>query len=210
MARDRAVSISELEAYNPRVLDFQGPFEALIGKPELTGTWLIWGNTGNGKTRFSLQLAKYMSEFCRVAINSLEEGMSYSMKKAFKEEKMNEAKGQVVLLDKEPISELIKRLKRPKSPQFTIIDSFQYTGLNYSDYRSLKDMFPRKAFAFISHQDGREPAGRTAKSVKYDANVKINIEGFRAHAISRFGGGKPYTIWEEGAHKYWGGSHDNT
>jgi len=42
-----------------------------------------------------------------------------------------------------------------------------------------------------------------AKSVKYDANIIIRVEGFRAFATGRYGGGDPYTIWEEGALKYW-------
>jgi len=206
---NRAVSISEIEAYKPHVLAFEGAFAALIGTPELTGSWLIWGNPGNGKTRFSLQLAKYMSLFCRIAINSLEEGLSFSMKRAFEQERMHEVKGRVILLDKEPIQDLIERLLKPKSPQVVIIDSFQYGGLNYNDYKKLIRRFPRKLFVWISHAEGKEPAGRTARSVKYDANVKIHIEGFRAHAISRYGGGEPYTIWPEGAERYWGISNNN-
>jgi hypothetical protein len=83
-----------------------------------------------------------------------------------------------------------------------IIDSLQYTGLTYSDYKALRAEFKNKLFIFISHADGRNPKGAVANSVKYDAFVKIYVEGYRAYPQSRFGGGQDYVIWQEGAEKY--------
>jgi len=204
MARKRAVSVNELNQYKPRLLEFSGAWFNLLGKPELRGGWLVWGQSGNGKTRFALQLAKYMSGFARVAYNSLEEGISQSMKQAFSEVGMMEASGRIILLDQEPIAELIARLKKPKSPRIVFIDSLQYTGMNYADYKRLKDLFKDKLFILVSHAEGRDPAGRVAKSIRFDANVKIRIEGFRAFAISRYGGGLYYDVWPDEAKSYWG------
>jgi hypothetical protein len=200
----RAISVKEIQSYNPRQLDFNGEFLSLLGCPELTGSWIIWGNPGNGKTRFALQLAKYLAKFARVAYNSLEEGMSLSMKRAIEQVGMAEANGKFILLDKESTSHLIKRLKKQKSPQIIIIDSWQYTGMNYSEYKLLIDTFRTKLFIIVSHADGREPAGRVAKSIRFDAHVKIRIEGFRAFALSRYGGDGHYDIWAEKAERYYG------
>ncbi len=39
----------------------------------------------------------------------------------------------------------------------------------------------------------------------YDASLKIFVEGFRAISKGRFIGPKGYyTVWEEGAERYWG------
>ncbi|MCT4580808.1 MAG: hypothetical protein N4A35_05265 [Flavobacteriales bacterium] len=199
----RAVSISELYTTNFKVLDFQGDWDACIGKPELAGSWLIWGKSGNGKTRFTLQLCKYLTQFGKVAYNSLEEGASLSMRKAFVETGMEEVKRRIVLLDQEPISDLIERLKKRKSPDIIAIDSVQYTGMNYDTYRELRKTFPKKLFILISHADGKEPSGRVAKSIRFDAFVKIWVEGYKAFPTSRYGGGQPYTVWQQGADKYW-------
>ena len=60
-----------------------------------------------------------------------------------------------------------------------------------------------KLFIFISHADGKNPEGSLAKFVKYDADVKIRVEGYRAMCLSRLGGDKePYTIWEQGAAQF--------
>jgi len=185
-------------------LAFEGEFLAAIGAPELTGSWLIWGNSGNGKTRFTLQLAKYLCQFGKVAYNSLEEGMSLSFKKALVEVGMEECKRRFVLLDKEPIDDLKQRLSHQKSPDIIIIDSLQYSELTYTAYKELRDTFRKKLFILISHADGKHPEGRIAKKIRFDAHVKIWVEGFAAKAQSRFGGGQEYVIWDEGYERYWG------
>lgn len=200
---NRAISVSQLEAMEFNELPFEGDWQALIGSPEISGSWLIWGDSGNGKTRFALQLCKYMATFCRVAYNSMEEGASKSMKKAFREVGMNEVKCAVILLDNEPVDELKQRLRKRRAPDVVVLDSIQYSGLNYRDYVALRTEFKHKLFILISHADGKNPAGRTSKSIRYDAFVKIRVEGYRAHALSRYGGGKPYTIWKEGAEAYY-------
>ena len=195
-------------AYNPTQLDtkrlitmpFDGEWQALMGQPERAGSWLIWGNSGNGKTSFALQLAGYLTRFGRVAYNSLEEGISESLKRNVRINGLVGVK-RLLLLDKEPMDELVERLRRPKAPNIIIIDSLQYCGMNYREYKQLRDEFRSRLFVFVSHADGKEPAGRTARSVRYDANVKIYIEGYRAYAVSRYGGGEPYIIWQSGSEK---------
>lgn len=183
-------------------IDFNKKWEGFIGLPERKGSWFIWGNSGNGKTAFAAQIAKYLSSFERVAYNSLEEGVSKSLREAFINAGINKH-DKILLLDKEPIGELIKRLEKPKSPNIIIIDSLQFSWLTKTSYKSLVEQFPKKLFIFISHAEGKKPAGRTANSVHYDASVKIWIEGFRAHPKSRYGGGETYTIWETGSELYW-------
>jgi len=200
---NRAISVSQLESMKFNELPFEDEWHEFIGNPEIKGAWLIWGDSGNGKTRFALQLCKYLAKFCRVAYNSMEEGASKSMKRAFRDVGMSEVKRRVILLDNEPIDDLKARLLKRRSPDAIVLDSVQYSGLNYRDYTALRSQFPNKLFILISHADGKNPAGRTAKSIRYDAFVKIRVEGYRAFALSRFGGGKPYTIWKEGAEAYY-------
>ena len=204
MTVKRAYTLPDIRAYRPNVLPFSGSWLASIGTPELTGSWLIWGASGGGKTRLALQLAKYLARFCRVAYDSLEEGLSLSMQRAIEEVGMADVRRNFTLLDKEPLPELAARLSRRRAPQAVIIDSLQYTGLSYAGYRALRDTHRSTLFIFISHSDGREPKGNVARSVRYDAFVKIYVEGYRAFPQSRFGGGEPLTVWESGARRYWG------
>lgn len=199
----RAISVDEIIKKNFIEMAFDGEFKESFGTPERSGIWIIWGNSGNGKTRFSMQLAKYLTKFGRVAYNTLEEGARKSMQLAVVETNMREVSKHFIILDREPIMELKERLRKRKSPDIIIIDSYQYTGLTKREYVELKEEFGNKLFIFISHAEGKNPEGRTAKFVRYDADVKIRVEGYKAFPVSRYGGGEPYTIWHEGAEQYY-------
>lgn len=203
MTVKRALTVNDIRDYKPLVLPFENEWLASIGSPELKGGWIIWGNSANGKTRFALKLAKYMANFVRVAYDSLEEGLSLSMQKAIIDVGMSDVKRSFVLLDKETVPMLRERLTKQRSPQVVIIDSLQYTGMTYKDYTTLINDFPHKLFILVSHADGREPRGNVGKAIKYDAFVKIYVEGYKAFAQSRYGGGEPFVVWQKGADAYW-------
>jgi len=200
----RAVSVDDLLKKRFREMEFEGKWKDSFGEPSMSGVWLMWGHSGNGKTRFSMQLAKYLTRFGRVAYNTLEEGASKSFKMAVEATKMIEVKKKFIILDREPIDELKIRLRKRKSPDIIVVDSFQYTGLNKKEYKELKEEFGKKLFIFISHAEGKNPEGRIAKFVRYDADVKILIQGYKAFITSRYGGGKEYVVWDKGAKEYWG------
>lgn len=186
------------------LLPFDGPWLDAIGKPELTGSWLIWGGSGSGKTTFTMQLCKYLTQFDRVLYNSLEEGDSESMKMAFLRTDMAAVQKRFLLLDKEPIEDLKVRLRKRKAPRIVVNDSVQYSGLNYMQYKLLIDEFRNTLFVLISHADGKLPAGRSAGRIRFDAMVKIRVEGYRAYCVSRYrdGEGAPIVIWDKGANEY--------
>ena len=199
--QNRAKSVADILRYRPRLLPFEGCWHDSFGTPELSGCWLIWGNSGNGKTRFTLQLCKYLSQFGRVAYNSLEEGLSLSFQSAIRSVGMNGARGTFTLLDKEPLAELRERLQGQRSPDIVVIDSVQYSGLNKDSAKALVDEHPRKLFIFISHAEGRAPAGRTATAIRFHANVKLWVECYRIpKPVSRYKEGEsaPFIIWEDG------------
>ena len=199
-----AMSITQLLSKSFRVLEFEGEWLRSLGKPELSGTWIVYGGSKNGKTAFALQLAKYLSNFAKVAYNSLEEGITESLKQAVTRTNFETtgATG-VSILHKETVAELRKRLQKRKSARIVFIDSLQYTRMSYSDYIKFKEEFPDKLFIYISHAEGKLPAGNVAKKVQYDANIFIRVEGYRAFPVGRYGGGDSYTIWEQGANDYW-------
>lgn len=196
---DRAKSVDNVLKYKPRVYDFEGNFLRSIGQPERGCSILIWGDSGNGKTTFAFQLAKYLATFDRFFYNTLEEGLSKTIQDTYHLLNMQEVSGKFILGDKEPIADMTDRLARKNAPTGYAIDSVQYSGLSYGDYIQMRERFPRKTCIIISHADGKMPAGATAKSIMYNADVKIRVDGYRAFIRSRFGGGRPYDVWPEEA-----------
>lgn len=203
---DRAVSIEEMLKMKFKTMNFTGEFYNLIGTPECAGSWIIWGQSGNGKTRFSLQLSKYLSKFSKVVYNTLEEGKKMSFQKAIRESNMMCANGKIMIVS-ESIEELSFRLSKRRSPKIAIIDSLQYSGLDKSKFKRILEKHPNVLFIFISHAEGKNPKGTTADAIRYHSDVKIRVEGYRAFAISRYGGGEPYTICPERSEVYWGSNN---
>lgn len=202
----RAVSVDELQRKKFKVIPLEGKFRDLIGTPERSGSWFVFGKTANGKTTFNMQLAKHLTQFGKVEYNTLEEGARMSMQEAIIENRMDECrKGSFKILNKLSIDELKERLRRPRSAKMIIIDSVQYTFISKRGYKALQREFPDVLFIWVSHARGNQPLGTVAEAIWYDADVKIHVLGFKAFSKSRMSRGrltKPYTIWEEGAKDY--------
>lgn len=203
MRMKRAYSSGEVMRMKRPSYEFTGQWKAAIGNPAKSGVWIVWGASGNGKSSFVMQLAKYLCGFGKVIYDSLEEGTGLSFQKSLRRHGMEETRNRLMVLDREPMEQLSERLSRKKSPAIAIIDSFQYSGLDYKGYREMKERHANKLLIFISHAEGLHPAGRAAKKVEYDADVKIMVSCFKAGCKSRFldHPGEPITVWAEGAAK---------
>ncbi len=201
----KALSITDIFRKSYDVLPFEGRWAEAFAQPERVGTWIIWGNSGNGKSTFAMQLCAELSKYGKVLYDSLEEGYSLTFRNKLQlvRNEMDLGKLQVV---NEDIPDLSERLKRRRSADFVVVDSLQYTGMNYREYMKFKNTHPNKLLIFISHADGRNPSGRCAKSVMFDASLKIWVEGYKAFSKGRFIGenGGVFTVWEDGAEKVWG------
>lgn len=205
----RAISIHQLYNTKREVLPFNEKWRDFMGSPECKGSIIIWGKSANGKTRFAVMLANYLSTFKRGVYNSIEEGDSATLARAFQECGITSNNKKLSVLNMESLPNLRERLSKPKSPDFIIIDSLQHWRISEAEYKSLVTDFPTKLFVFISHADGVEPAKAIGMAVKYDANVKICVDRFVATATSRCDGykGKPYIIWESKARELYGMSY---
>lgn len=194
-----AYSYADIEKRNFKTLDFEGDWLDLIGRPEVSGSWIIWGLSGNGKTRFSLQLAKYLTNFERVFYNTLEEGMKLSFRKALQDNNMK-AVGNKFTFYSERLPQMRERLRQKRSPNIIFIDSLQYLKPTTEEYYELLEEFNKKLFVFISHAQGLQPKGEIADTIRYHSDVKIRVDKFQASPAetTRYGGHKPMIIWEEG------------
>ena len=207
----RALSAREAMKIKKKTIPLSGAMQEAFGEPERCGVWFVWGNSGNGKTSFVMQLCKELARHGRVAYNSLEEGTALTMLNTLRRYGMEEEGSRFQLLDSEPMGDLGERMNRHKSPDFYVIDSFQYTQMTYREYISFKEAHKNKLLIFISHAEGKNPSGISAKKVMYDATLKIYIEGFKAFSKGRFiGPTGEFTIWKEGADRYWGRAENNS
>lgn len=199
----KALSMVDLMRKNREVYAFEGALQEAFGQPEQNGVWFIWGRSGNGKTSFVLQLCKELTRYGKVAYDSLEEGDSLTMQNALMRVGMGDVGRRFILLN-ESLKELDTRLKRRRSPDIVVVDSFQYAHIDLKQYEEFIDQHKNKLIIFVSQADGLKPWGRTAQSAMYCASLKIWVEGYRAISKGRYRGNLGYyTIWAEKAEEYW-------
>ena len=200
-----AKGVREMMSMKFKKFPFEGAWYDAFSTPEQRGVWIVYGSTGSGKTSFVMQLCKELCKYGRVVYNSLEEGACLTMQNTLKRYNMMDVNGRFLLLNAEPIDQLELRMKRQKSPDFVVIDSFQYTQMTYAQYIKFKERHRNKLIIFISHASGSKPDGRSAKKVAFDAALKIYVEGKRAFSKGRFIGPVGYfDVWPEEAEKYYG------
>ena len=182
----RALSIANIEDKKYDYIPFEGEFAEAFGHRERGGIWIIYGKSGMGKTRFTLDLAR---ELQAAGIRSRLQRIKF--------------------VDELSIADLDNYLSKQRSPDVIFIDSIQYFTDQFEakaeEIVQLRKKYRSKIFIFISHVEGKEVEGKAAYIVKRDSFVRIQVEGFRAMYKGRGRGGPKgyYTIWDEGADKYW-------
>lgn len=203
---NRAYSVSNVlsKKFNP--LGFTGDWHSTLGTPDKAFSAIIFGNSGQGKTEAAIKFAKYLTNFGKVAYDSLEQGLSATIQDALIRNHMDTCGKSFVLLDREPFDELLIRMNKPKSPDFLFIDSVQYTRINKGQYYQLKELMLKKGkgIIWISQAKGKEPKGALADDIRYDVDLKLWVEGFKLFPDGRLnGGGEPYNIFPKRAANYW-------
>jgi hypothetical protein len=206
----RAYSPTEVIKMKKKTILLTGAWFDAFGEIERSGVVFVWGNSGNGKSSFVMQLCRELTKFGRVIYNSLEEGTCYTMQATLNRFDMAITDRRFLLVDGEGADELSERLLRRKSADFVVIDSFQYFQLSYKEYLKFKELHRDKLLIFVSHADGKYPAGRAARSAMFDSTLKIWVEGCRAFSKGRFIGDKGYyDVWADRAAEYWGQQEKN-
>lgn len=198
-----SVSISKLTKKKFILMPFEGAFKDLIGRPECAGSWLIYGDSGNGKTSFSLKLLKYITSFKKCAYIPLEEGTKLTFKEAVERANLLSVSSRVKIWEAHTVEDLDIELKKPKSPEVIFIDSLQYFKMNANsvneltkfEYMELLKRHPKKLFIFVSHAKKDEPKGALAESVYFGSDVCLFVKDFVVYPKkSRYKGSEPMKL----------------
>lgn len=202
---NRALTPENLLKKKITKIEWDETFTDAFDNPATTGAWFVWGNSGNGKTSFLLQLSKqFASRGKKVLYNSREEGDSDTMRRAFERENMKSVNGYFLLVN-EGIDELALRMRKQRGPKVVIIDSIQYCRFTSAKFFEFVTEFEKThLIIFNSQAKGADPRGSIAETAKFHASLKIWVEGFRAISHGRyFGTVGHYDIWPQRAAEYW-------
>lgn len=196
----RAYTISNIEAKKYECFDWDAEWQEPFGNPAIESSWFILGPSASGKSSFVMQLGRKLCGWGSVLYVSYEEGVKMEFQRRLKYLHMNEVHSRFTVVTDDTLEELIERLSRPRSARFVIIDSFQYSGWTYEQAKQLVDRFPKKGFVFVSQEYKGQPLGKAAVRLRYMADMKVRVAGYKAYCQGRATGepGSYFTVWEDG------------
>jgi nicotinamide riboside kinase len=202
------ITSSNLLRTKHEVLPFTGKWLDSFGTPASSGSWLIYGGSGSGKTSFALQLAKYLTSFSRVIYWSLEQGNTASFAKLWRQQTMDEINHRILIADDgETFDSLRKKLLQKRGYDVLIIDSLTPLRAQMFDirkYEQVRKVFKNKLLIWLSHEKMGYPDTKVGDYILKLSDVKVRVEGYKAFAMSRTGERfRDYVIWERGAKEYW-------
>lgn len=204
--RKNAIALRPSQVVNKKrvVYEFSGMFLESFGKPEWFAKWFITGPSFSGKSSFLFILCEYLCGFGATDYNSFEEGNAQTVAEKILRHGLDKKEADFRLLPKVSIDDFDYRLTRKRSARFGVWDSVQHCGMTKRQYVEItnKHCNPRrgKSMIFVNHWVKND----LTKFIKHDCDIKIEVIGFVAHVESRYGGNKPFIIWEQGAKDFWG------
>lgn len=207
----RTLSAKQVLQIRNETLALTGGWHDCFGDIDRTGIVFISGPSTGGKSSAALCLVKELARFGRVLYLSNEEGFRSSFQDRLRRLSAVDCGPSVQFLRQESVAALIDRLTKRRSADFIVIDSVQDTKITRREYERLKRMSSQKLFIFVSRVDGRQPMGRLARDIKFDADLKVWVEGGRVISEGRYiGPTGMYDVLEDKAREYWGLASEKT
>src|SRR5205085_6996944 len=123
-----------VEGLSQRMLD-------ALGHIEDTFTMIIYGGSGQGKTNMTVDVLKELKNVGDMLYISYEEGHGKTIQDLVVRHNLVEVLPNLKFSRGETSEDLVKRLKRKKSPKVIVIDSWQFSNLTIEDYKLLKNLF---------------------------------------------------------------------
>ena len=202
-------SNNNIVATKHKTMAFTGKWLESFGEPPVSGSWIIYGTSGSGKTGFALQFARYLTNFGRVIFWSLEQGNSKSFQEAWRREKMSDCGTDITVADEDTGFELIeKTMKQRRGRGILIIDSLtplKGKSFNIVAYERFRRKMKGKLLIWVSHERNGVPDTNVGDYIFKLADLKMKVEGFKVFTNSRAGKKmKDFTVWEQGAREYLG------
>lgn len=196
----RAYTYEDLARKKYKTLPLKGVWKEHLGDIERSGSILIYGDSGHGKTTYALQLMRELCQGEKVLYNSLEECGRLSLLKNLERAGLKQYKNKYLVCG-EPLDNLIQRLSRPQQPKIVFIDSVQacFRGKKTEDYHNLILQFPQTLFIGISQMSKGMPKGAVAEEFYWFCQDRVLVQDFNAYIEKTRTGGnelEPYIISE--------------
>lgn len=204
----KGVSVARLKKMTFPKYEFEGIWKDSFGCPPIDAQWLIYGESGNGKTELCVQLAEYYTKFGRVAYISLEQGISSTIQEPFLRYEFNEKcdcklykRTNRKMTTYEEVLEFVKKTNY----KIIFIDSLNYMQAKAGQFIEISEIAKKRKRTLVNVAWGKgdKPKSSSGEDIEFMVDQKILVEKYAVvEPKSRCGGKLPFVIWEEKAKLY--------
>ncbi|MBA2610810.1 MAG: hypothetical protein H0U95_02485 [Bacteroidetes bacterium] len=174
---DKIIPATDLAKIDYKAFSFDGLWKEFFGCPSINFHALIHGNSGEGKSTFSMWLARYLAEnFGLVLYVSGEEGLN----KTF-QDKLKYCKAEVedfYVLDVRTGDELIKEVGVNEF-NFIILDSLHDMEIDSKKLKAIFERYKNTAFICID-QNNKKGDLLGANEKKHLVDIVVNVKDYTA------------------------------
>ena len=188
----RTLSAKQVLTLKRRTIRPGGIWADCVGEIDRTGVVFFWGNSGNGKTSAVASFCKELTQFGRVLYLPLEEGLGGTTQDAIRRYRLDECGRKFQYNATMTFAEMDEALSKPRSWDFVVIDSFQYTQMSYKGVYRLQGA-PSQQTAHLRQPCRRQAPGRTRGDEDHVRCVAENLgrgaQGVQQRSLHRAEGG---------------------
>ena len=147
------ISLSQMKEKNFDIYYFSEEYSNLIGNPEKNFSAIIYGESGHGKSTWSIDFSNYLAmNFGKLLYNSSEEGFSYSL-----QNKLSKYDNENIHISQFKKYKDLKTEIKANKYSFIVIDSLNDMELTEEQFTELINM--GIAIIFYSSNDGKQYRG---------------------------------------------------
>ncbi len=186
MAARNIYNIKSIQERNYKILDL-GKYSPLMGRPENRFTAMMYGESGSGKSVFTLQFADYYSHYYgKVLYNSHEEGVNQTIKDRITDFDIKSPKLWVGnKLDYEQMCHKIER----NYYRLVVVDSVQYMNFSFEQLKEMRERFKKRHLSIVLVSFGQsqgKPAGAGAIDLLHASDIKLFFKNGTCHSHGRY------------------------
>ncbi|AIM38301.1 hypothetical protein KO02_17615 [Sphingobacterium sp. ML3W] len=193
------------EKKSEKLIGLTGNLADVLGTPDASGIWLVYGKEKHGKTLCSLMLANALSDIKKVLYVSAEEGLSQHFQDSMKRAGIEATQKNLFFSEYLTIKSLKVILRRHTAPKIVVLDNVtaMLAELRRGMAEKLCKEFPNVLFIYVAHMVKNEPYTAIAKNIKIWAKAIFLVEGLKALVSGRVKGGE-FNLIEMKAQLYHG------
>lgn len=204
----KGVSVARLKKMTFKKYEFEGKWRDSFGCPPIDAQWMIYGESGNGKTEFCVQLSEYYTNFGSVAYISLEQGVGGTIQEPFSRyDFSNKYPCKLYRRTNKKLSSYaeVKDFVLRTNYRIIVIDSLDYMKAKPADYIELSEIAKsrKRTIINVAWGKGDKPMTSSSEAIEFMVDEKLHVKKYAIpEPKSRCGGNMPFVIWEEKAKDY--------